>query len=100
MQLIARRSFRNVNGAIAIENAVHPQHIEIGTRFSIGGDASLKELERTDQSAAKLAVMLLMAKCVAEPTPEVVATIQAEVAQDRRREANRAAQAMPAPARR
>jgi len=86
MKLIALHSFRNVGGKIKVEGALHANHIERGQTFSIGEGQSLKESQRTDERSAELCARLLLAGVASEPTPEVVAKVQAETEQDRKRE--------------
>jgi hypothetical protein len=84
MKLIALHSFRNPRNRIP----GLPVHVARGTRFEVGSFATLKELERNDEKSAELVVKLLLAKCVAEYSPEVEAKLRAENAQDEKREAN------------
>lgn len=87
MELIATRSFRNVGGKIKVKNPLHPFHIPKGQTFEIGTAKTLKELAKSEDKAAELAAALLMAGVAVEPTPEVVAMIEAEIEVDRKREA-------------
>lgn len=85
MQLIATRSFRNVASRIKLEGAQHPLHVHKGAIFEIGGEVPLAKIQ--DERQQELAARLISAKVAVEPTPEVVATIEAELEFDRKHEA-------------
>jgi fumarylacetoacetate (FAA) hydrolase family protein len=62
--------------------------VDKGAIFDIGEAATLlKEMAKIDDQNAELAARLIMAKVAAEPTPEIVATIEAELEFDRKHEA-------------
>jgi hypothetical protein len=92
MKLVATKPFRNI-GQIEVEGALHPLHVERGQTFEIGSAPTLQQLRKSDRDAAELAARYIMAGCAAEPTPETVAKVEAEIEFDRKREADRAARA-------
>ena len=92
MKLIALKTFRNVGHRIQVENPTNPNQIDKGCLFDIGAAADLKALRKEDRELAELATRLLMAKVASEPSPEIIAELEAENAADRKREA-RAVQA-------
>jgi hypothetical protein len=82
MKLLATRSFANPKRQLQIENAQHPDHVHKGAIFDIGGDVPIKKMRRED---AELIGRLSLAKCVAEPSPENIAKVEAELAVERKR---------------
>jgi hypothetical protein len=87
MNLIALRPFRN-HGKIHVEDALHPQHIERGQRFSVGEADTLKELEASDHKSGKLVASLILATVAAPWTPESEAKVMAENSAEKKRLAN------------
>jgi uncharacterized protein YdgA (DUF945 family) len=83
MELLAIKSFRNVGSRLKIEGARHPLHVHKGTLFHVGMDRTLQELRKNDDRAAELAARLIFARVAAEPTPALIAQIEAELEQDR-----------------
>jgi hypothetical protein len=88
MELLCVKSFRNVAARIKIEGAQHPLHVHKGALFEIGTARTLKELAMVDDRAAELAARLIFARVAAEPTPALIAEVEAELEQDRKREAH------------
>jgi hypothetical protein len=86
MELLAIKSFRNVGNRIKLEDAQHPFHVHKGALFEIGTAKTLKELAKFDDRNAELAARLIFARVAAEPTPALIAEVEAELAQDRLRE--------------
>jgi hypothetical protein len=92
MDLIATRSFRNIPfkdfGRITVPNALHDDHVHKGALFSIGAGKTLQAMRKTERPAAELVAALFLARVVEEPTPEVVARVEFELEQERKREKN------------
>jgi len=90
MNLIALKDFRNVRALkVSITGAKHAAHVHKGARFKIGPDTpnnTIEELNVADDVSAQSAAKLI-ASGVAGPADEkTVAAVEAEIAQDKRRE--------------
>ena len=92
MKLIATRNFRNVGHRIQIENPTHAEQIDRGTVFEVGASDDLKSLRKVDRENAFFVAALIASGAAGEPTPELEAKIQKEIAAEKLRE-QRAAKA-------
>ena len=94
MKLIALRDFRNIGGAIEIKDARHDLHIHKGAIFTIGQGDDLVAMKRLDRDSVELIARLSLAGCIGDATDAVlVAKVESELADEARREADRAARA-------
>ena len=94
MKLIATRSFRNTGQRIEVEGALHPLHIGKGATFEIGQGTDLVAMKRLDRDSVELIARLSLAGCIGDATDAVlVAKVESELADEARREADRAARA-------
>ena len=94
MKLIALRDFRNIGQRIEVEGALHPLHIGKGQRFEIGQGNDLALMKKHDRESVELLGRLSLAGCIGDATDAVlVAKVESELAEEARREADRAARA-------
>ena len=94
MKLIATRSFRNIGQRIEVEGALHPLHIGKGQRFDIGTGSDIREMKKHDRDSVELIARLSMAGCIGDGTDAaLVARVESELAEEAKREADRAARA-------
>ena len=92
MKLIAKRDFRNPQRKLEIKDAIHPDHVHMGARFTIGPkpESTFKELRAEDQL---LVSQLSAADCISDATDEkIVASIDAATDEREKAEANQAKQ--------
>ena len=94
MKLIALRDFRNIGGAIEIKDARHDLHIHKGAIFTIGQGDDLVAMKRLDRDSVALIGRLSLAGCIGDGTDAALcAKVESELADEARREADRAARA-------
>ena len=94
MKLIALRDFRNIGGAIEIKDALHDLHIHKGAIFTIGQGNDLVVMKRLDRDSVELIGRLSLANCIGDATDAtLVARVEAELADEAKREADRATRA-------
>ena len=94
MKLIATRSFRNIGGAIEIKDALHDLHIHKGAIFTIGQGNDLAAMKRLDRESVELLGRLSLAGCIGDADDAtLIARVESELADEARREADRAARA-------
>jgi len=84
MKLIAKRSFKNPGRKIQLDKPLHPDHVHKGACFEIGGAVAFDALPDADR---KMIALSNQADCLAEPTAANIARIEAELVEERGREA-------------
>jgi hypothetical protein len=88
MKIIFLRDTRNPKGKLQVPNAVHPEHIPKGTVLDIGGLATLKELNQTEERLAAVVAMELFSGAAVPYSVAAEAGVLREIAEDEKREAN------------
>ena len=81
MKLIAKRDFVNIDKAITLADAKHPDHIHLGAIFTIGAKPET-EFDQLSQREKSLVYQLNGADCIADgDDPKIVKRVQAIAAE-------------------